>query len=231
MEEEDLKKAIVLIKAGNKSDSVPILKNILKTNRNNELAWLWLSVCADNTEDKKYCLQEALRINPNNEHVKKALEQMQIESEFIPPPTLREMGVIEPPNLPFNNLQNNTQPINPEMNQVSKLEASNPVSNVIIVLLVVMGLFWLAIGFIQIGNSQILVGIWNIVISIINLTLIRNVIRRSHRVVNSLIFLGVVGGIWGLVQLLSGAWLQAFAIPIYIVLAVLAGTNKEYFSD
>ena len=91
MEEEDLKKAIVLIKAGNKSDSVPILKNILKTNRNNELAWLWLSVCADNTEDKKYCLQEALRINPNNEHVKKALEQMQIESEFIPPPTLREM--------------------------------------------------------------------------------------------------------------------------------------------
>jgi len=47
-------------------------------------------------EDKKYCLQEALRINPNNEHVKKALEQMQLNLNSYPT-TLREMGVIEHP--------------------------------------------------------------------------------------------------------------------------------------
>jgi hypothetical protein len=89
-EEEGLKQAIALIKAGKKNEAVPILKSILKTNRNNELAWLWLSTCADKQDDKIYCFQEALRINPNNEPAKKALEQLKPQS--IPRPTVEEMG-------------------------------------------------------------------------------------------------------------------------------------------
>jgi len=89
-EEEELKQAIALIKAGNKSEAVPILKDILKTDRNNELAWLWLSTCAGKPEDKVYCFQEALRINPNNEHAKKALKQLEPTSiggkDVIPTP-------------------------------------------------------------------------------------------------------------------------------------------------
>jgi hypothetical protein len=82
LQDEGLRQAIALIKAGNKSEALPILKNILKTDRNNELAWLWLSACADKLEDKRFCFHEALRINPNNEQAKKALEQ--IEPQLTP---------------------------------------------------------------------------------------------------------------------------------------------------
>jgi predicted Zn-dependent protease len=75
--EEELKQAIALIKSGMKQDSIPILKGILKTDRNNERAWLWLSACVEKTEDKKYCLGEVLRINPNNEGAKIALGRLE----------------------------------------------------------------------------------------------------------------------------------------------------------
>ncbi len=70
MTDDELQQAIVLIKAGNKSEAVPILKGILKTDRNNELAWLWLSACLDLPEDKRNCFRETLRINVNNSEAK-----------------------------------------------------------------------------------------------------------------------------------------------------------------
>jgi tetratricopeptide (TPR) repeat protein len=78
-EEEELKQAIALINTGKKTEGVLILKSIIKTNRNNELAWLWLSYCAEKPEDKIFCFREALRINPNNEQTKKALVVCQFE--------------------------------------------------------------------------------------------------------------------------------------------------------
>jgi hypothetical protein len=74
--EEELDQAVALIKAGKKLEAVPLLKNILKADRDVELAWLWLSACVETQDDKKYCYQEALRINPSNPHAKKALEQL-----------------------------------------------------------------------------------------------------------------------------------------------------------
>jgi hypothetical protein len=75
--EEELTQAVVLIKAGKKLEAVPLLKNILKVDREVELAWLWLSACVETRDNKKYCYQEALRINPANPHAKKALEQLE----------------------------------------------------------------------------------------------------------------------------------------------------------
>jgi tetratricopeptide (TPR) repeat protein len=83
VQEEGLNQAIALIKAGNNGGAVPILKNILKKNRNDELAWFWLSACADNPEDKIFCFQQVLRINPNNKQAKEELEQIE------PPPIPR----------------------------------------------------------------------------------------------------------------------------------------------
>jgi hypothetical protein len=87
-EQEDLKQAIALIKTGKTSEAVPILKNILKTNRNDEPSWLWLAYCVDSTDDKTFCFREALRINPNNERTKKALEQL--DPGLSPQPDLME---------------------------------------------------------------------------------------------------------------------------------------------
>ena len=75
---------------GKKNEAVPILKIILKLNRDYELAWLWMSVCIDEPQDKKFCLHEALRINPDNQNAKKAFEQL--EPQPIPQPTVEKMG-------------------------------------------------------------------------------------------------------------------------------------------
>jgi restriction system protein len=76
-QEKELKQAINLIESGNKSEAIPILKTILKKDRNNELAWIWLSGCVDNSEDKIFCFTEALRINPNNETTKVQLHRLE----------------------------------------------------------------------------------------------------------------------------------------------------------
>ena len=63
-QEAELNQAIAYINAGNKYAAIPVLKNILKNDRDNETVWNWLSFCVDTIDDKKYCLNEALRINP-----------------------------------------------------------------------------------------------------------------------------------------------------------------------
>lgn len=100
--EEELRQAIDLIKSGKKQDSIPILKGILKTDKNNERAWMWMSACVDSTEDKRYCLQEVLRIDPNNETAKSALDRLQ------PMPIVDDI-VTQPPD-PFNQIKRGTLP-------------------------------------------------------------------------------------------------------------------------
>lgn len=139
----------------------------------------------------------------------------------------------------------------------------NTLSIIIIVLLVIMALFWLMIGFMQLGCSglslaglsidptlsdsldpetqttllnssvsSVFCGIWNILISIVNLYLIRDVVKRKKRIVSELLFLGIAGSLFGAVQLFSGALLQVCAIPLYIILAVLGQINKtEYVNQ
>ena len=67
MTSEELTQAVQLIKSGNKIAALSILKEIVKAEPNNENAWLWLYSCVEKVEQKKYCLQQALRINPNNQ--------------------------------------------------------------------------------------------------------------------------------------------------------------------
>jgi hypothetical protein len=125
----------------------------------------------------------------------------------------------------------------------SVAHGNNSIGLVIIILLVIMASFWLIVGFLQIASGSLLAelgegyrltpflcGGWNIIVSVINLALIADVMKRKKSVVRNLMFLGIVGVIWGTIQLIDGAWLQACAIPMYIVLAVLANINKEYFS-
>jgi len=79
-----LSQAISLIKAGNKQAAYPILRQLIQEEPNNEQGWLWMFACADRPEQKRYCLQKALEINPNNNDARKALEKL---SGNIPTPT------------------------------------------------------------------------------------------------------------------------------------------------
>lgn len=132
----------------------------------------------------------------------------------------------------------------PQIPEYARSASSQSINIIIIILLVIMGIFWLIIGFTQFGVARVaaeidpstspmsyyLSGIWNIVISIINLWLINGVVKRRKIVVRDLTFLGIVGSVWGGYQLIvSGSLIQACAIPLYIILAVLVQINKHEY--
>jgi hypothetical protein len=79
MTTEKLSQAVQLIKSGNKIDALPILKEVVQTEPNNENAWLWLYSCVENVEQKRYCLQQVLKINPNNQGAQKWLAAFKAE--------------------------------------------------------------------------------------------------------------------------------------------------------
>lgn len=76
MTSEKLNQAVALIKSGNKQAAIPILKEVLQSEPNNETAWLWLYSSVDNLSQKKFCLEKALAINPNNQNARMALEKL-----------------------------------------------------------------------------------------------------------------------------------------------------------
>lgn len=76
MTSEKLKQAIDLIKAGNKQSALPVLKQIVQSDPQNETAWLWLYSCVESIDQKRYCLEKAISINPNNLNARKALEKV-----------------------------------------------------------------------------------------------------------------------------------------------------------
>ena len=71
-----LNQAVTEIKSGNREKGKNILIQILREDRNNENAWLWMSQCVDTTTDKEKCFRQVLAINPANEHAQKALQEL-----------------------------------------------------------------------------------------------------------------------------------------------------------
>lgn len=65
--------AIAMIKSGDKNGGAKILAGLVRKEPDNEIAWLWLAVCAPDVERRRQCLQQVLRINPNNLDAQKAL--------------------------------------------------------------------------------------------------------------------------------------------------------------
>ncbi|MBN1429093.1 MAG: hypothetical protein JXB07_11960 [Anaerolineae bacterium] len=70
---DNVQRAIDLIKSGDKQGGQRILAQVLKTDPQNELAWLWMSTVVDR-DKRRYCLEKTLSINPDNVQAKQALE-------------------------------------------------------------------------------------------------------------------------------------------------------------
>lgn len=81
--DDDLQKAINLIKLGQKRAGGQLLAEFVKHHPQNESAWLWLAYCADTDKQKIYCLNKALSINPQNEMARKELQKLQQNEEAI----------------------------------------------------------------------------------------------------------------------------------------------------
>ncbi|NIU59117.1 MAG: hypothetical protein GWN67_22865 [Phycisphaerae bacterium] len=83
-----LEQAIAAIKAGDKKEGRKLLAEVIKEDRGNEQAWLWLTQ-TDITHDQKIkSLQHVLRINPNNQIAKDGLAKLQA-------PQKRQTGLLK----------------------------------------------------------------------------------------------------------------------------------------
>jgi hypothetical protein len=63
-----LEQAVALIRAGNVAEARTILIEVLKQNPRDDYAWLCMTLCVPEVEQKRYCFQKVLKINPQNQH-------------------------------------------------------------------------------------------------------------------------------------------------------------------
>jgi hypothetical protein len=82
MSQDNLKQAIAKAKSGDRRAGRQLLSKYVRENPSDETGWLWLSVCVSSLEQKRFCLNKALSINPQNKHALKALEEL----DNLPPP-------------------------------------------------------------------------------------------------------------------------------------------------
>jgi len=66
MNNDTFEEAVQLYKTGKIEEAKNILITLVKQNPKSEGAWLWLSVCISDNEQKQYCLKKVLELNPNN---------------------------------------------------------------------------------------------------------------------------------------------------------------------
>ena len=73
--------AIDLIKADERQEARPILRSIIQEDSNFEDAWLWMSLAVDEIDQSIICLDNVLRINPDNVDASTALYHLR-QAEF-----------------------------------------------------------------------------------------------------------------------------------------------------
>jgi tetratricopeptide (TPR) repeat protein len=77
----ELQEAVDTAKAGQLAEARSMLKQILRKDQSNEMAWFIYAQIADKRENAIFSLQKALELNPYNERARKMLEQLQPKEE------------------------------------------------------------------------------------------------------------------------------------------------------
>lgn len=65
--------AVNALRNGDKPRAKELLTLLLKTNQNNATYWIWLSASMDTPKERIYCLQTALKLDPENSTAKRGL--------------------------------------------------------------------------------------------------------------------------------------------------------------
>ena len=72
-EEMMFQKAVELIEQGTYADARDLLTRLLKTDQNNAVYWVWLSAAMETQKERLYCLQTALKLDPQNAAAQRGL--------------------------------------------------------------------------------------------------------------------------------------------------------------
>src|SRR5512134_1739560 len=95
--EELLQAGITAAKTGEITTASNLLIQVVQTDPNSELGWLWLGLCRTVPEQREYCFRKVLAINPQNSEARRQMESLQVltvNSQEIEPPNPR---VVEAP--------------------------------------------------------------------------------------------------------------------------------------
>ena len=65
--------AVEALRLGNKARAKELLTLLLKTEQTNATYWVWMSAAVDNPKERIYCLQTALKLDPENTTAKRGL--------------------------------------------------------------------------------------------------------------------------------------------------------------
>lgn len=79
-----LKQGITALKAGQKAKARELLLRVVKQDKRNEAAWLWLSGAVDTDRERRLCLENALAINPDNEAARRGLASLAAPKSMKP---------------------------------------------------------------------------------------------------------------------------------------------------
>src|SRR5574340_338520 len=87
VEDSIFKEVRKAVEEGDRSRARDLLSRALRRDQNDVNVWLWMSAVVDTPKERAYCLQEALRIDPNNMAAKRGLNMM---GELVPEPSSGE---------------------------------------------------------------------------------------------------------------------------------------------
>ena len=65
--------AVDALREGNRTKARELLTGLLKTEQNNATYWIWMSALMDTPKERVYCLQTALKLDPENATAKRGL--------------------------------------------------------------------------------------------------------------------------------------------------------------
>lgn len=86
-----LQQAIEHVNAGNFKEGRVLLERVLEQDPRNDRAWVWLSGCVEDALQRRICLQQALKVNPNNQVALDGMEVLEgklVSASELPPSLL-----------------------------------------------------------------------------------------------------------------------------------------------